>query len=139
MTDYCRHRGASRERGDRPDLCIFFITQIQRLPWPVADWIIAPWGQAVLTAVHCPGTAQSRLRHEKAEIWIGDYIDPRARRQLTRFQIDHILLPIRAKATQPVVKVKVCRACQRRRRLCSFAPAEERVEFWQASERLIHA
>ena len=42
-------------------------------------WVVAPWGDLMLPAVHSPGVATASFRHLKTKIRISDHVDPRTR------------------------------------------------------------
>ena len=81
-----RHIGggvvADRQRRRAPQVAGVVVAQIEHLARTIADRIVRPGRELVLAAVDRPGVAAAFGRHLKAEVGIGDDVDPGRRRRL---------------------------------------------------------
>ena len=101
----------ARQRCWAPNQPGFFIPQIERFPRQIRDRIITPGRQAVFTAVAGPGAAGTHFRNQEAKLRIGDDVDPRVRRMLSRLpragagttsQVNDVFFAIRAETAQAI-------------------------------------
>ena len=82
---------ANRQRGGAPKISGIFIADVDRLSGRIADRIIAPWRELVLLRVQRPRAARAIGGDQKAELRIGDDVDPRRRSPLAVIEHDDIL------------------------------------------------
>src|SRR4029450_5802603 len=98
---------ADRQHRWAPQLATVFIPEVDGLARGVADRVIRPRGELVLTAVERPGVTRARLRNLEAKNRIGDHVDPGRWRPLSLAENRHILTAIRSEATEAVEELEV--------------------------------
>src|SRR4030095_16912101 len=98
---------ADRQHRWAPQLATIFVTDVYRVARRVADRVIRPRGELVLTAVERPGVTRSRLRNLEAKNRIGDHVDPGRWRPLSLAENCHILTAIRSESTEAVEELEV--------------------------------
>src|SRR5690606_28116684 len=103
--------------GRTPQFVGVIVTQIENFSGRVADRIVRPRRQLVFAAVPAPGATAAQLRYYKAELGIGDHIDPGSRCPLAVVEHNHIFASILGKAAQSVEKLE--RRDSQRRRMSS--------------------
>src|SRR5688500_1860553 len=84
---------ADRPCGRAPEIPGSVVGNIERLALRIGDRIVRPRSEMVLLAVDRPRRAASFRADLKAETRIGDNIDPRSRRRLTRTEHRYIFSP----------------------------------------------
>ncbi len=98
---------ADRQHRWAPQFATVFIPHVYCLARRVADRVIRPWRELVLTAVERPGVTRARLRNLEAKNRIGDHVDPWRWRPLSFAENCHILTAIRSEATEAVEELEV--------------------------------
>src|SRR6476660_7965280 len=75
---------ADRQRRWAPQIAGVNVANVEGFARPVGNRIVRPRSEAVLAAVEGPGSSRAFRRHLKPEAGVGDNVDPRGGRQLTR-------------------------------------------------------
>ena len=99
-----RHRITDGHGGGAPHLMRRFILKVEALASTIADGVVRPGCELVLSAIAGPSIAAALGRDLEAEARIGDDVDPRCRRCLPRRQDDNVLPAIISKAPDAVEK-----------------------------------
>ncbi len=98
---------AHRQRRGRPDRARVVITQIHNLARRIADRIVRPGCQTVLTTVQRPRAATTGFSDLKSEIdGVADDVGPWRGRPLFRAEEGDVLAPALVKPTEPVEERK---------------------------------
>src|SRR3546814_794027 len=105
---------ACRQRRGGPQTDIFFVAQVQSFALGVADGVVAPGREPVLTAVGRPGDPQSAFGHDRTEGVVGENIRPGRRSGGAGLQTDDIVSAIGSKTTPAIIELQIGRPRQRR-------------------------
>ena len=97
----------NRRRGRAPDVTTFQILEIDRLIGLIGNRIVRPGIDLVLLAVAGPVEARAFCRHLKAEMAVGNDIDPGRGSLFPARQADDIFPAILAETAQAVEKLQV--------------------------------
>src|SRR6202040_3086403 len=65
-----------RQHGGTPQFATVFVPPIYRFARRVADRVIRPWGELVLTAVERPCVTRARLRNLETKGRVRNHVDP---------------------------------------------------------------
>ena len=96
----------NRKRGGAPEIARLLIADVDRLARRIADRIVRPGGELVLTAVERPRVSRARLGDLEAEAGIGDHVDPGRRRLPFRLEDRHVLPSVRGEAAEAVEELE---------------------------------
>src|SRR3546814_20649089 len=97
---------ACRERRGGPQTDIVFVAQVQSVALGVADGVVEPGREPVLTAVGRPGEPQSAFGHDRTEGVVGENIRPGRRSGGAGLQKDDIVSAIRTKTTPAILALQ---------------------------------
>ncbi len=100
----------------------FLVADVDRLSGRIADRIVAPGRDLVLLRIQRPGAAGAVGGDQKAELRIGDDIDPGRGRPLAVVENDHIFARLRVKSAQPVEELERAWDSPRCAAASAFAP-----------------
>ena len=98
---------ACRQRRRRPELPGLLVAEIERLAAGVADRVVVPGGEPEFVAVLRPGVGAAAFGDDRAELRVGDHVDPRRGRRLAGAEDDHVLAAVAAEAAQAVEERQV--------------------------------
>src|SRR6185369_9234075 len=98
---------ADRQHRRTPQLATIFIADVYRLSRRIANRVIRPRGELVLTAVDRPGIARARLRDLKSEGGVRDHVDPRRRRPLPLAENRHVFTAVGGESPQAIEELQV--------------------------------
>ena len=98
---------AGRQRRGRPEAAGLLVADVDRLAAGVGDRIVVPRREAELVAVLRPGVGAAALGDDRAELRIGDHVDPRRGRGLAGAEEHDVLAPVAAEAAQAVEERQV--------------------------------
>ena len=115
--------GGARDRAGRgaPHRSRFVVAHIERFAVGIGHRIVVPRGEPVLAAVVGPRVEPSALRHQAADLLVGEHIHPRQGRKaqlplLVRLYADHVLRAISGEAAVPVELLEIFRGQRLQRR-----------------------
>ena len=97
---------AQRLGGGAEQRQAVFVTDIQGFAWRVADGVVGPGRELVFPAVVGPGVAAAFGRDLKAELRIGDHVDPGCRGVAPGVQAHHVLAAIQIETALAVGKLQ---------------------------------
>ncbi len=75
--DVRRSLFANRQSSGTPEFATIFVTKVEDLSGPIADWIVGPRSDLILLAIDRPRVAAALSRYLETERRIGDDVDPR--------------------------------------------------------------
>ncbi|MNQ00692.1 hypothetical protein D3C85_133460 [compost metagenome] len=100
-----RHVGrysTRRVRRRRPVVAADFVAQVEGFAAGVGHAVVAPWGQPEFVRVAAPTVGLAAFGHHRAEVGVGDDVDPGRGGALVGCGGDDIFLAVGRKAAQPV-------------------------------------
>ena len=104
---------ADRQHRRAPQLASVFVAHVDRLAGRVADRVIRPRRELVLTAVERPGVTRARFRDLKAKGRIRDHVDPGRRRPLSLAENRHVFTAVGSEAAEAIEELQFAAAAAR--------------------------
>jgi len=109
VSDLVDYALARRGRRGSPDVSRLLVPQVQSLADAVRHRIVRPGGESILSAIHGPREAPTRLGDERTEMLVGEHVAPGRRGCFAGGQVDHVLGAIGAESSITIVELEVRR------------------------------
>ena len=96
--------------SDCPNFSGILIAKVERLDGSVSQWIVRPWGEAILAAINGPAKAAAGFGYQTTEFLICQDIGPWCRRRCAGLKMDDIFAPVRGEPANTVIELEILAA-----------------------------